>query len=406
MWPLDLISSFLSQFSLWQILFLLFVPIVIDLPRTLGKAILLLSHALYSRLRKQKFRLRSLPLISVIVPAHNEEDIIERNVRCLLESDYPRKEIIVVDDGSTDRTYQILRRYSRRGMIKLIRREKASGMKARAVNLGLRLARGEIILIVDADTLLEVRSISNMVKRFADGRVGAVAGNVRVRNQRNLLTRLQAYEYIMAMEMGRRYQALLGLLLIIPGAFGAVRREIMRRVGEYDIDTMTEDFDLTVKIHKLRRREKFAQDAVAWTVVPETLRGLIGQRTRWDLGQMQTLRKHKNIFFRSRFGLVGLLGAPDMVFADIILTFLRFGWLVYTLIVNPLWAFQIILLVLTFYFLLELVHVSVACLLSSRKEDLINMMLAPIVVFIYRPFLFIVRLRAYIKGLMGETVRW
>jgi cellulose synthase/poly-beta-1,6-N-acetylglucosamine synthase-like glycosyltransferase len=344
--------------------------------------------------------------VSVIVPAHNEERIIERCIQCLLENDYLKKEIIVVDDGSTDKTYQIARTYSQKGLIKLVRREQASGKKAKAVNLGLRLAKGDIILVVDADTLLEVTAISHMVKYFADPEVGAVAGNVRVGNQINLLTKLQAYEYVMAMEMGRRYQALLGLLLIIPGSFGAVKREIIGSVGAYDIDTITEDFDLTVKIHKLRKKVKFAWDAIAWTIVPEKLRALIRQRTRWDMGQMQTLRKHRNIFFKSRFGIVGLVGAPEMVFADMILIFLRFGWLGYMIIANLMWLAQILLLVSIFYLALELIQALVVGILSPRRRDFVYTLYIPLMVFVYRPFLSIVRFKAYLRGIRGEAGKW
>jgi len=402
MWPLDPFSDF----NFWQVTLILLVPILIDLPRAIGKSILLLGQEAYVRLKKEKVQQESLPFVSIIVPAHNEQEIIEKSLQYLLESDYPKKEVIVVDDGSTDNTYGIAKLFSRRGLIKLMRREKASGKKARAVNLGLRLAKGDLILILDADTWVEAKSLSNIVKHFSDPTVGAVAGNIRVGNKTNLLTRLQAYEYMIAMEMGRRYQTMWGLLLIIPGAFGAIRREILWSVGAYDVDTITEDFDLTLKIHKTHKKVAFASDAIAWTVAPETFKAFIRQRHRWDRGQMQTLRKHKNIFFEPRFGIVGLLGAPDMVFADMILIFLRFGWIGFMLVTNPTWLGQILVLTFAFYLVLELIQGAVASMLSPRKEDLLYVLYAPILVLIYRPLLSFVRLRAYLDGLKSATGRW
>lgn len=389
-----------------QIVFVLLVPIVIDLTRVIGKSVLLLGQEMYIHLKKAKVQHELLPYVSVIVPAHNEEKVIEKSIQCLLESDYSRKEVVVVDDGSTDNTYRIAGQYSRRGLIKLIRRESASGKKARAVNLGLRLAKGDVILIVDADTHVEVKSLSNIAKYFSNSAVGAVAGNVRVGNRANLLTRLQAYEYMIAMEMGRRYQSIFGLLLIIPGAFGAVRRDLLVSVGAYDVDTITEDFDLTLKIHKTHTKVVFASDAIAWTAAPETLKELVKQRSRWDRGQMQTLRKHKNIFFRSRFGMAGLLGAPDMVFADMVLIFLRAGWTAYMLVANPAWFVQILFVTFAFYLLLELIQGAVVGMISPRKGDLLYVLYAPILVLVYRPVLSLVRLWAYVEGLESATGRW
>jgi len=402
MWPID---SFLD-FNFWQVTSILLVPILIDLPRAIGKSILLLGQEVYVHLKKVEVQHESFPFVSVIIPAHNEEEVIGKSIQRLLESDYPRKEVVVVDDGSTDNTYGIAKLFARKGLIKLVRRESASGKKARAVNLGLRLAKGDVILVLDADTWVEAKALSNIAKCFSDPAVGAVAGNVRVGNKTNLLTRLQAYEYMIAMEMGRRYQSMLGLLLIIPGAFGAVRREILWSVGAYDVDTITEDFDLTLKIRKTHKKVAFAPDAITWTIAPETLKALIRQRHRWDRGQMQTLRKHKNIFFKSRFGLTGLLGAPDMVFADMILTFLRIGWMGLMLVANPTWLGKILVLTFTFYLVLELVQGAVAGILSPRKEDLLCMLYAPILVLIYRPLLSFVRLKAYLDGLKGATGKW
>jgi len=388
-----------------QLIAILIVPIIIDLPRTLGKTFFLLVHGVYEHFSSKNHEYNE-PLVSVIVPAHNEEKAIERTIQSLIKQEYPRKEIIVVDDGSTDRTYEIAQKFAKKGLIKLVHREKASGKKARAVNFGIIYSRGDIIVTVDADTLLEPSSLSELIKPFRDQRIGAVSGNIRVLNRVNLLTRLQAYEYLMAMEMGRRFQAVTGMLMIIPGALGAVRKSLARSLGLYDPDTITEDFDITVKIHKSKMKVKFAYKAIGWTVVPEGWREWIKQRTRWTAGQLQTLIKHRNVFFSRYFGIVGLVATPDMLFMDMILLFVRTVWL----IALPLFYLNILhilsLLIFLFYLFNELLIILAAALLSPKKRDLIYLPLTPIVVLFYRPFYGLIRMKAYFDALAGQTFKW
>ncbi len=153
----DALSIFFNylQMTPEQVLWTLSIPIVIDLPRSIGKAAVLLLHSLYIRLTSKEYGFKQYPLVSIIVPAHNEEECIERTITALLEQDYPNKEIIVVDDGSTDRTFEKAERFANKGLIKLVHREEASGKKARAINHGLLFSTGDIIVVVDADTILE-----------------------------------------------------------------------------------------------------------------------------------------------------------------------------------------------------------------------------------------------------------
>ena len=402
-----LISEFLRaiQMTPEEIIAILIVPLLVDMPRTLGKVTLLLSKGLYDKFRKKPSR-RGSPLISVIVPAHNEEAVIAQTINSLLRQDYPNLEIIVVDDGSTDRTYEIAQRFASEGLIKLAHREKASGKKARAVNYGVLFSRGEIIVTVDADTLLEPSSISELIEPFSNPAVGAVSGNVRVLNKVNLLTRLQAYEYLMAMEMGRRFQAISGMLMIIPGAFGAIRRRLASSLGFYDPDTITEDFDITLKIHKSRMKVVFASRAIGWTVVPESWREWVRQRTRWTAGQLQTLIKHRNVFFKPFFKTIGLLATPDMLFTDIVLLFVRTAWIVALPLFYLRLLPQLFVLISLFYIVNELTVAVAAALLSPRKRDLLYLPLIPIVVFFYRPFYGLVRMKAYMEEMAGKSFTW
>ncbi|MGB9915107.1 MAG: glycosyltransferase family 2 protein [Candidatus Bathyarchaeales archaeon] len=180
--------------------------------------------------------------------------------------------------------------------------EKRRADKSGALNYGILFASGEVIVTMDADTLLERNAIQEAVKRLANPSVSAVSGNVRVlsgeHGGRNLLVKLQAYEYLLSLELGRRFNSIMGTLLIISGAFGAFWKRSVEQLGQYDKDTITEDFDITIKMRKLGKRLVFAENAVAWTFCPETWRDWIRQRLRWTRGQVETLNKHRDIFFK------------------------------------------------------------------------------------------------------------
>jgi cellulose synthase/poly-beta-1,6-N-acetylglucosamine synthase-like glycosyltransferase len=393
-------------------LLLLFIPLVIDFPRSFGKSTFLLCHALYRKLRPYPVRECYSPKVSVVIPAHNEAPKIERTINAALENSWPIKEVVVVDDGSTDDTYPIALRYAVKGQIKLIRRP-SSGLKSTAVNTGIAVSDGEIVAVVDAYTLLERSALVELVNDFSDPRVDAVSGNVRVlagvRGRRGLLVRMQSYEYMISMETGRRFNALVGTLLIIPGALGAFRRGVGASFGYFDRDTMTEDFDMTLKLRKLGRILRFATRAVAWTYVPDTWRSWIRQRTRWHIGQFETLWKHRNIYLKQRFSMPLVSAVYDMLLMDAVLIVARLASFLILLwiYVSNLWILMYLYL-LTFlvYFVSELVVITTSTILSPRKHDLKCVFLMPLVVLFYRPVYGLVRLRAYLSCLLGHRTRW
>ncbi|MEM4700448.1 MAG: glycosyltransferase [Candidatus Nezhaarchaeales archaeon] len=404
-------SGFLGL-SLWEALSILSVPIIIEAPQTLGRAVLLPLLEAYRLLKEKggsKSPLAAYPKVSVIVPAHNEEEYIQKALESLLEDTYPNKEIIVVDDGSTDKTYVKAIAFAKDPRVKVVRREVASGAKARAVNYGLIFASGDIITVVDGDTIIERGSLRELVApMLRDPNVIGVAGNVKVANRKNLLTRFQAYEYLLSMEMGRRWQGVLGGILVIPGAFGAVRRDVFESLGRMHPDTITEDFDMTLMLQKVRKKIAFSPRAIAWTHVPERWRDWIRQRRRWASGQAQVYLKHSNIFFRRRFGLLGFLIAPNNVFMDMVALFIRYLWLAALLtfyVASLSYLLKILLLVYTFYFALELTQLASASLLTPVKKDLENAYLAPLMM-LYRSIHSIVRLTAYMDVLLGKKIRW
>jgi len=234
-----------------------------------------------------------LPSVSIIVPCFNEGVVIESAIRSLLNLLYPGVEIVVVDDGSTDDTAVRARRYEGRhgsSSVRVIRQRNAG--KGEALNHGIRESSGELVMCVDADSRLEPGVLLYAVRHFENPKVGAVAGNVKVVNRHNLLTRMQALEYIEGLNMVRRSQGYFSAVNVIPGPLGIFRRAVLEEVGGYDSDTFAEDCDITIKILGHGWKITYEPYAITWTEAPETIRAFFRQRYRWTRGILQSLRKH------------------------------------------------------------------------------------------------------------------
>ena len=234
------------------------------------------------------------PPVTIIVPVYNEETMIGAALRSLLALDYPSTEIIVVDDGSTDRTLERAGALAgRHGDSTLRVVAKHNGGKASALNTGIALARNDYVLCMDGDSRLDPGTLHAAMRHFADPRVGAVAGNVKVVNRDTVWTRLQALEYLEGLNMARRAQGFLRVVNIIPGPIGVFRRDVLRRVGGYDTDTFAEDADLTLKILTAGWHVAYEERAIAYTEAPEHFVHLVKQRYRWTRGILQALRKRR-----------------------------------------------------------------------------------------------------------------
>ncbi|HEY1606701.1 MAG TPA: glycosyltransferase [Allosphingosinicella sp.] len=249
-------------------------------------------------------------LISVLIPAYNEARVIEASVHRVLASRDAQIEVIVIDDGSKDGTGDIVERaFADEPRVQLLRLP--NGGKAHALNRGLELAHGEIIVALDADTQFEAETIARLARWFARPGIGAVAGNAKVGNRVNLVTRWQAVEYATAQNLERRALARLDAIMVVPGAVGAWRRAALADVGGFPIDTLAEDQDLTIAIQRAGWRVANDVDAVAWTESPQSLRGLAKQRFRWAFGTLQCLWKHRAILRRHRPRGLALIGIPQ-----------------------------------------------------------------------------------------------
>jgi cellulose synthase/poly-beta-1,6-N-acetylglucosamine synthase-like glycosyltransferase len=251
------------------------------------------------------------PLVSVLIPAYNEEKVIVSSIRQILKSRYANLEVIVVDDGSIDATSAVVNQhYANEPRVRLI--TIPNGGKAHAVNTALHASKGAVVVALDADTQFEPDTIPRLVRWFIDPKVGAVAGNAKVGNRINLITLWQALEYITAQNLERRALAALGAITVVPGAVGAWRRDALEQLGGFPADTLAEDQDLTIAVQKAGYHTLFDSEAIAWTEAPDSARGLARQRFRWAYGTLQCLWKHRDATFNPRYGALGTIALPQV----------------------------------------------------------------------------------------------
>ncbi len=398
------------------------------------------------------------PPISLLVPAFNEEQTIVESVQALLGLQYTNFEIIVVNDGSSDQT--LARLFERFDLVptdragdsrlqhqplrqifvaerepRLIVVDKANGGKFDALNCAINLARAPIVCAIDADSLLEHDSLLRAVAPFVDDpvRTVAVGGTVRVANgcrviggrvteiglPNRLLPLFQTVEYLRAFLMARLAWSRIGTLTIVSGAFGLFRRQIVADVGGYSADTVGEDLELIIKIHRHMRelgldyRIEFIPEPVCWTEVPESLRILGRQRARWQRGALETFFKHWDMMFRRRYGRIGMFGMPNMLLVDVIAPVVE---VVGYVLVPVLWALGLLSIEFLFAFLAVTfafgVAISVGALVLEemelrrypRSKQLVVLFLSAILEnFGYRQLCTIWRVRGFWQYLTGQT---
>jgi cellulose synthase/poly-beta-1,6-N-acetylglucosamine synthase-like glycosyltransferase/spore germination protein YaaH/peptidoglycan/xylan/chitin deacetylase (PgdA/CDA1 family) len=260
------------------------------------------------------------PRVAVLIPAYNEEKVIERTIQGALDSDYPNLRVIVIDDGSKDRTLEIVRRAfaAKEGAGRVLILTKPNGGKAEALNFGLEhIGDAELFVGIDADTIVAPDAIVRMVPHFLNPKVAAVAGNAKVGNRVNLWTRWQALEYITSQNFERRALNTMGAVSVVPGAIGAWRVEAVREAGGYHVDTVAEDADLTMALLRNGHRVEYEDMALAFTEAPTSANALMRQRFRWSFGILQAVFKHKGVFARK--GALGFVALPNILIFQILL---------------------------------------------------------------------------------------
>ena len=326
--PGELWAARLDRLGFWLfdavIIGITWIFLVGDLLMT-GRLIFIGTAAVYDRVHEKIFGKPAevasyKPKVAVLIPAYNEEKVIERTIRAALNSNYPNLRVIVIDDGSKDRTLEVARdafaNEAALGKV-LILGKKNSG-KAEALNYGIEhIGDAELFVGIDADTIIAPDAISRLVPHFINPKVGAIAGNAKVGNRVNLWTRWQALEYITSQNFERRALDVLGAVSVVPGAIGAWRVSAVREAGGYHTDTVAEDADLTMALLRRGYRVEYEDMALAYTEAPTNANGLMRQRFRWSFGILQAVYKHRGVFARK--GALGWVALPNIVIFQILL---------------------------------------------------------------------------------------
>ncbi len=358
------------------------------------------------------------PLISVLIPCFNEEKVIVSSVERILNSDWPRLEVLVIDDGSADGTAAAVRAaFSAESRVSLLSFE--NGGKARALNRGLALCRGEVVVALDADTLFPAETLPRLARWFADPRVGAVAGNALVGNRLNLITRWQGLEYITAQNLERRALAALGAVTVVPGAVGAWRREALTQLGGYPADTLAEDQDLTLACQQAGWRVEFDSSARAYTEAPDTVKGLLNQRFRWSFGTLQCLWKHRGGLFNTRRPVLGFVALPQIWLFQIFLTVAAplvdlaivssLVWAVYGRYFHPVeWSPDDTIRSLFYWAAFIFLDLSAGALgmALERRAPWADLVWLPVQRFGYRQLMYYVVVKSVASAIRGYRVGW
>jgi len=403
-----------SASALLRILFL--VGIVLGVGRLLVIGLLAIV---------QKVRARRLPrevglseAVAVVVPAYNEEKVIVQTVRSLLASSGPPFEIVVVDDGSTDATFDVVTStFAGEPRVRAFR--KPNGGKAAALNYGLRQSAAPIVVALDADTVFHPQTVQRLAAAFRSPRVGAVAGNAKVGNRVNLLTRWQALEYVTSQNLDRRAFDVLNGITVVPGAVGAWRRELVIDAGGFSTDTLAEDADLTMAVLRRGYDVVYEERAIAWTEAPDTLRGLLKQRFRWVFGTLQAAWKQRGTVLRPRFGGLGLVAMPNLVVFQVLFPLispvmdlhmaLSLAAALLEQHQHPTeFSTDIIARTAFFYAVFVAVDLAAAVLafLLEHKEDWRLLVWLPLQRFAYRQLMYYVLVKSMMTALRGTVVGW
>ncbi|MFJ9025061.1 glycosyltransferase [Streptomyces sp. NPDC102259] len=339
--------------------------------------------------------------VSVLVPAYNEAKCIENTVRSLMASEHPI-EVLVIDDGSSDGTARIVEDMGLPN-VRVVRQHNAG--KPAALNRGIANARYDLIVMMDGDTVFEPSTVRELVQPFGDPKVGAVAGNAKVGNRDSLIGAWQHIEYVMGFNLDRRMYDVLGCMPTIPGAVGAFRRSALERVGGMSDDTLAEDTDITMAMHRDNWKVVYAEKARAWTEAPETVQQLWSQRYRWSYGTMQAIWKHRRAVFErgpsGRFGRVGLpFVSLFMVLAPLLAPLIDV-FLLYGVVFGPTQR-----TIVAWLGVLAVQAVCAAYAFRLDRERMTHLISLPLQQILYRQLMYVVLLQSWITALTGGRLRW
>ncbi|MDF2190672.1 glycosyltransferase [Paraflavitalea sp. CAU 1676] len=357
------------------------------------------------------------PAVSIIVPAYNEEINAVKTIENLLQQDYPAFDIIFVDDGSKDATYQrVQAAFAGDDRVKVL--TKPNGGKASALNFGIAHTQHDFVVCIDADTQLKQHAVRMLMTKFIAepstnssdvAMVGAVAGNVKVGNERNMLTRWQSIEYTTAQNFDRRAFDLVNGITVVPGAIGAFRKAAIEAADGFTSDTLAEDCDLTIRILRNGYQIVNCPDAIAVTEAPETLKQFMKQRFRWTYGIMQSFWKNRDACFNPRYKALGMVSLPNILLFQIILPALAplaDVMFVLSLIWNrhdPESMHKILVYYLVFFAVDILVSIVAFAFEKEKPGKLVWLIPQRLV---YRQLMYVILFKALRKAVKGEGQGW
>lgn len=387
----------------WFLFYVFLFAIFLALGRIILVGVLAWRQFSINKKTVKNLSAEDLPPVSIIVPGYNEEVTVLQTISSLLKTDYPVFEIIFVDDGSKDKTLEIVTAtYLHHPQVKIL--TKTNGGKATALNYGLKRSTHDFAICIDADTQLQTDAVRHLMSYFTDQEIGAVAGTVKVGNEINLITRWQSIEYITAQNMDRRAFDLLNSITVVPGAIGAFRKTAIEEAGGFTSDTLAEDCDLTMRILKEGYVIRNCGEAIAYTEAPETIRMLMKQRFRWSFGVMQSFWKHRKALLNPKYRYFGMVGMPNILIFQIILP-----------LFSPLADLMMILSLfgenpgklLIYYVVFVVVDLLVGLLAFwMEKEDYRKLIYIIPQRFMWRQLMYYVLFKSMRKAVKGELSTW
>jgi len=398
-------SYYMAEFGYWggHLLFYLFIVCII---LSVGRILVLAFFAVKEYRKEKKQALPPLagsPRVSVIVPAYNEEINAVRSVNNLLKNTYPAYDIIFVDDGSKDATYEkVSSAFKDNPNVKVL--AKPNGGKASALNYGISQTSAEYVLCIDADTNLLPNALELLMRHFADSKVAAVAGNVKIGNEVNLLTRWQSIEYITSQNFDRNAFASINAITVVPGAIGVFRKKAIEDARGFTSDTFAEDCDLTMRMLRAGYVIKNENAAIALTEAPETLRQFLKQRFRWSFGVMQSFWKNRDALFNSTYGTLGLVALPNILVFQILIPLIAPMadlFMLIGILTGNGW------MILQYYGLFMLVDLAVGVLaFVIEKENVLKLIWLIPQRIVYRWLMLYVLYKAIRRAIRGQLQSW
>ncbi len=323
-WKLNF--SFYFTVAFYWITHFIFALFIVGIILSITRIIVMALLAFFQSRKEKDIPVSSKqPGVSIIVPAYNEEINAIRTIQSLLKQDYPNLQVVFVDDGSKDATYKIVSEFfADNPNVQVV--TKANGGKPTALNYGINIAIHDYVVCIDADTQLKQDAISQLMKKFysepGKPEVGAVAGNVKVGNEINMITKWQSIEYTTSQNFDRSAFDYLNCITVIPGAIGAFKKAAVIEAGGFTSDTLAEDCDLTMRMHRKGYSIRNSRQALSYTEAPETLKQFMKQRFRWSFGVMQCFWKHRDTFFNPKYRNLGMVAIPNILIFQMILPFL------------------------------------------------------------------------------------